>query len=56
MPEFESAVTTRYNPVDGAAITLVDESSTVKTLVRSDRAQFDVSFRIVDTNRRSAGR
>lgn len=44
MPDFESAILKTYVPVADASITLSDESSLVKTLVRSDREQFGVAF------------
>lgn len=44
MPDFETAILKTYKPVEGAAITLSDESSTIKTLVKSDQAQFGIGF------------
>ena len=43
-PRFESAVTKTYTPVPDAPVSLADESSTTKTLVRSDRPQFGITF------------
>lgn len=44
MPSFESAVLKTYSPVEGAAITLADESAVTKVLVRSDQPQFGIAF------------
>ncbi len=44
MPEFESAILTTYPSSTDGAITLTDESSTEKTLVRSDQQQFGIGF------------
>ena len=44
VPNFESPVVKSYPTTPDASITLVDESATVKTLVRSDRPQFGVAF------------
>jgi len=44
VPEFESAVLKTYSSKTGQALSLTDESVTAKTLVRSDLAQFGVSF------------
>ena len=44
MPDFESAITAIPTASPGASITLTDESSIAKTLVRSDQPQFGLSF------------
>lgn len=44
MPEFESAILKTYPSSAGAAITVRDESSLSKTLVRSDQPQFGIRF------------
>lgn len=44
MPDFESAILKTYPQIDDAPITISDESSLIKTLVRSDREQFGVVF------------
>lgn len=44
MLKFESAVLKTYRPVEGAAVSVADESFVTKTLVRSDQSQFGLSF------------
>ena len=44
IPEFTSPVTKTYAPVPDAPISISDESSTTKILVRSDQPQFGVLF------------
>lgn len=44
MPDFETAVVKTYAPDPDATITLTDQSATTKTLVRSDEAQYGLTF------------
>lgn len=44
MADFESAILKSYPAAEDAALTITDQSATVKTLVRSDQPQFGLAF------------